>query len=64
MQQQVKTVSEMVNKLKEAMPSQDLRELVNQMQALTKQKFNLDEEFSKKEEELLVQENELRVCAK
>jgi len=54
MQQQVKTVSEMVNKLKEAMPSQDLRKLVNQMQALTKQKFNLDEEFSKKEEELLV----------
>ena len=47
MQQQVKTVTEMVNKLKEAMPSQDLRELVNEMQALTKQKFQLDEEYSK-----------------
>lgn len=64
MQQQVKTVTEMVNKLKEAMPSQDLRELVNEMQALTKQKFQLDEEYSKQEEQLLGQENQLRVLAK
>jgi len=36
MQQQVKTVNEMVQKLKEAMPSDDLAKLVGMMQDVTK----------------------------
>ena len=46
MQQQVKTVNEMVQKLKEAMPSDDLVRLVEAMQEITKQKFDLQLLFS------------------
>ena len=64
MQQQVKTVNEMVQKLKEAMPSDDLVRLVEAMQEITKQKFDLQLLFSDKENELLENENQLRVMAK
>ena len=64
MQQQVRTVNEMVQKLKEAMPSDELVRLVEAMQEITKQKFDLQLLFSEKENELLENENQLRLMAK
>ena len=64
MQQQVRTVNEMVQKLKEAMPSDELVRLVEAMQEFTKQKFDLQLLFSEKENELLENENQLRLIAK
>lgn len=55
--QQLRTVNEMVQKLKEAMPSADLRGLVQSMQDVTRLKFELGEEYSQKEHELLQNEN-------
>ena len=54
----------MVEKLKEAMPSDDLAKLVGDMQEMTNQKFKLNEQYQSLETELLENENELRQLAK
>lgn len=46
MQQQVKIVNNMVEKLKQALPSDDLKNLVSSLQETTKNNFALNQEFT------------------
>ena len=64
MEAQVKDVGQMVENLKQAMPSEDLQKLVSEMQILTANHFKLNEDYALKEQSLLEMENQLRVFAK
>ena len=54
----------MVENLKAAMPSEDLKTLVSEMQTLNQNHFQLNEDFTLKESNLLEMENQLRIFAK
>lgn len=64
MEAQVKDVGQMVENLKQAMPSEDLKKLVSEMQILTTNHFKLNEDYALKEQSLLEMENQLRLFAK